>query len=75
MKNNKDDRRDNVDRIQCNIDNTIQNVRLANDVIEKTSDEKMKKTLESKNQRREDALACMKKEIKEEAIAKENNYK
>ncbi|SHH34257.1 small acid-soluble spore protein Tlp [Clostridium grantii] len=75
MKNNKDDRTDNVDRIQCNIDNTIQNVRLANDVIEKTSDEKMKKTLESKNQLREEALAGMKKEIKEEAMAKENNYK
>jgi small acid-soluble spore protein (thioredoxin-like protein) len=75
MKNNKDDRRDNVDKIQYNIDKTIVNVRLANEMIEKTDDEKMKKTLEAKNDRREDALCGMKEEIKEEAMAKKNNYK
>ena len=35
-----DDRRDNVDRIQFNIDNTIKNYRLAEEMISKTDDEK-----------------------------------
>ncbi|CAH2213272.1 small acid-soluble spore protein Tlp [Tepidibacter aestuarii] len=75
MKHNKDDRRDNVDRIQYNIDKTIQNFRMAEEMIEKTSDDKMKKTLEAKNERREDALTGMRREIKEEAIDKQNGYK
>lgn len=76
--NNKpkpDDRRDNVDKIQFNIDKTIQNYNLAEDVIEKTDDENMKKELEEKNERRLDALSGMRDEIKDEATAKKNNYK
>ena len=75
MKHNKDDRRDNVDRIQYNIDRTIQNFRMAKDVIEKTDDDTEKKRLEAKNDRREQAVVGMKKEIKEEAIDKQNGYK
>lgn len=75
MRNKPDDRRDNVDRIQHNISNTIQNIELANEMIETTSDTKMKKTLEEKNQRREEALDAMKSEIKDEALAKERGYK
>ncbi|GAA0181331.1 small acid-soluble spore protein Tlp [Clostridium sediminicola] len=75
MKHNKDDRRDNVDKIQYNIDKTIQNYRLAEEAIETTSDDKMKKELEAKNDRREEALEGMKKEIRDEAIAKQNGYK
>ena len=76
--NNKpkpDDRRDNVDRIQFNIDKTIQNYNLAEETIEKTDDEKMKEVLEEKNERRLDALSGMREEIKDEATAKKNNYK
>lgn len=75
MRNKPDDRSDNVDRIQHNISNTIQNIELANEMIETTSDTKMKKTLEEKNQRREEALDAMKSEIKDEALAKERGYK
>ena len=75
MKHNKDDRRDNVDRIQYNIDKTIQNFRMAEEVIEKTDDDKTKKALQAKNDRREEAVTGMKKEIKEEAIDKQNGYK
>jgi small acid-soluble spore protein (thioredoxin-like protein) len=75
MRNKPDDRRDNVDRIQHNISNTIQNIELANEMIETTSDTKMKKTLEEKNERREEALDAMKSEIKDEALAKERGYK
>ncbi|NLY86678.1 MAG: small acid-soluble spore protein Tlp [Tissierellia bacterium] len=70
-----DDRRDNVDKIQFNIDNTIKNYRLAEEMIAKTDDEKTKKELKEKNKRRLESLEAMREEIREEAIAKENNYK
>lgn len=76
--NNKpkpDDRRDNVDKIQFNIDNTIQNHRETEEMISKIDDEKMKKDLEEKNKRREESLESMRSEIRDEAIAKENGYK
>lgn len=63
-----DDRRDNVDKIQDNIDNTIRNYRLAEDMIELTDDEKAKKDLEEKNKRRLVSLKGMKEEIRDEAI-------
>ncbi len=63
-----DDRRDNVDKIQDNIDNTIRNYRLAEDMIELTDDEKTKKDLQEKNKRRLESLEGMKEEIRDEAI-------
>ncbi|OOM72046.1 small, acid-soluble spore protein Tlp [Clostridium puniceum] len=75
MKNKLDDRTDNVDRIQYNIDKTILNCELADEMIENTDDPKMKQTLEEKNERRESALNNMRKEIKDEAIDKKNGYK
>lgn len=75
MKHNKDDRRDNVDRIEYNIGKTIQNVELAEEMIQKTDDEKTKETLKVKNKRRQQSLTAMRSEIKDEAIAKENGYK
>ena len=70
-----DDRRDNVDKIQFNIDNTIENYREAKNMIEITDDEKSKKALLEKNKRRRESLENMRKEIRDEAIAKKNNYK
>jgi small acid-soluble spore protein (thioredoxin-like protein) len=75
MKNKPDDRRDNVDKIQYNIDKTIQNYEIAEEVIEKTDNEKTKKDLTEKNERREEALNSMRKEIKDEAIYDKNKYK
>jgi len=75
MKHNKDDRTDNVDRIEYNIGKTIENHRLAEDMIETTSDENMKQTLKEKNLRREQALNGMREEIKDEAIDKQNEYR
>lgn len=74
MKSKPDDRRDNVDRIQCNISNTIENIHIANEMIEKTDDENMKEELSEKNERRERALKGMREEIKDEATAKRNDY-
>lgn len=71
MKNKPDNRDDNVDRIQRNIDSTVQNIRLAEDMIKVTDDEKTKRDLTEKNERREEALHGLKKEIKDEAIAEQ----
>lgn len=66
-----DDRSNNVDRIQKNIDMTIHNMELADEMIAKTSDEKMKNALKEKNDRRRHALDGMREEIKDEAAARE----
>lgn len=70
-----DDRRDNVDKIQFNIDKTIQNYELAEEMIAKTDDEKTKKELKEKNKRRLESLESMRNEIRDEAIDKEKGYK
>ncbi|NMM64978.1 small acid-soluble spore protein Tlp [Clostridium sp. P21] len=75
MKNKPDDRSDNVDKIQYNIDKTIQNYEIAEEVIGKTDNEKTKKDLSEKNKRREESLNNMRKEIKDEAMYKKNEYK
>lgn len=62
-----DDRSDNVERIQHNIDNTIENIRLAEDAIELADNDKARRELEEKNRRRERALEGMRREIKDEA--------
>lgn len=72
MKHNPDDRRDNVENIQFNIDNTIKNIHLAEEMIDKTDDPALKNELEKKNERREKALESMRREIKEEAAYHEN---
>lgn len=74
-KPNPDDRRDNVDRIQFNIDNTIKNYRETEDIIELTKDNRVKRELIEKNKRRKESLKNMKEEIREEAKAKEEGYR
>ncbi len=75
MKNKPDNRKDNVEKIQYNIGKTIQNIELAEEMIDKTDDEKIKKTLSAKNERRKEALHAMREEIKDEAIDRKNGYK
>lgn len=74
-KTKPDNRKDNVDRIQYNIDRTILNCELADEMIEKTDDPKMQQTLKEKNDRREEALRGMREEIRDEALDKERGYK
>lgn len=71
MKNKPDDRSDNVERIQQNIDNVLENIHLANEMIEKTDDQNTIENLEERNEKREKALKGLRKEIKDEAIANE----
>ncbi|MFA6809168.1 MAG: small acid-soluble spore protein Tlp [Eubacteriales bacterium] len=75
MKHNSDDRRDNVEKIQSNINNTIENIEFTNVRIAKTDDEKSKEFLEKKNDRRKEAINGMREEIRDEAIDKNNEYK
>ena len=76
--NNKpkpDNRRDNVDRIQNNIDNTIANYRETKDLIKSVENSKEKQYLIEKNERREQSIKGMREEIRDEALDKKNNYK
>ncbi len=73
MKPNPDDRRDNVGKIQRNINRTIQNIEAAEEMIGMTSDPNMKKALEEKNDRRRAGLDNMRQEIRDEAEFQEKN--
>ncbi|MGH4050780.1 MAG: small acid-soluble spore protein Tlp [Clostridium sp.] len=75
MKNKRDDRSDNVDKIQENICNTIENFNITEETISKTENEESKKTLEAKNDRREQSIDGMRSEIRDEAIDKKNGYR
>lgn len=75
MKNKPDDRRNNAERIQRNISNTIENFHLTEEAIEESDDGKVKKTLEEKNDRRLDAINGMKSEMKDESKDKRNEYR
>lgn len=70
-----DDRRDNVEKIQYNINHTISNYRETKDMIEATDDEKMKEELMAKNKRRLESLKGMREEIEDEADARNNQFK
>ncbi|MGI5921510.1 MAG: small acid-soluble spore protein Tlp [Syntrophomonadaceae bacterium] len=69
MKPNPDDRRDNVDKIQENITNTIQNIEKAEETMSLTDNCEMKRAIAEKNERRRDALQNMRNEIRDEAEA------
>jgi len=70
-----DDRSDNVKKIKNHIDHTIHNMELAEDMIKSTDNEKTKRDLKEKNKRREDALAGMREEIRDEARDKKRGGK
>ena len=75
MQNKPDDRSDNVERIEYNLNSTMKNIHLADEMIEKTDDPNCKKELTAKNERREEAIEGMRREIRDEAMAKEKGYK
>lgn len=73
-KHNPDDRSDNVERIQHNINHTIRNMELAEEMIAKTDDSKTRSDLKEKNERRREALNSMRAEIRDEALDRERGY-
>ena len=70
-----DNRRDNVEKIQNNIDNTIKNYRETERMIAITDDEKSVKDLKEKNERRKQSLEGMRSEIQDEAKARDQGYR
>lgn len=68
-----DDRRDNVEHIQQHIDDTIQNIEAAKEMIEVTDNTRTRRDLEKKNQRREEALDSMRQEIRDEALDRQKD--
>ena len=74
MKNKPDDRRDNVEKLQEHITNTIQNIELAEETMSNASSSQMKDQIAAKNKRREQALSNMRQEIRDEATDQEEGY-
>ena len=66
-----DNRDDNVEKLQFNINKTIQNMEAGKEMIGKTPDENAKNALHDKNERRRQALDGFRNEIRDEAKAKE----
>ena len=62
-----DDRRDNAQKIKNTINATKRNIEAAEEMIAETDNEQTKRDLTEKNQRREQALPGMEKEMREEA--------
>ncbi|NLL66084.1 MAG: small acid-soluble spore protein Tlp [Clostridiaceae bacterium] len=66
MKPKPDDRRDNARKIKNNINNTIENIELAEDMINSIDNQKTIHELEAKNERRKEAIDGMRQELKDE---------
>ena len=65
-----DDRSDNVEKLQENVQNTLQNLHETEDYLNKFSDElssKERHNLEAKNERRKNSIDSFRSEIKDEA--------
>ena len=66
-----DDRSDNVRRIAHAIDNTMENLREAEDFVKAHADEmdsRDKADIQAKNERRSDAISGMREEIQDESL-------
>jgi small acid-soluble spore protein (thioredoxin-like protein) len=70
-----DDRRDNVDKIQRNIDNTNRKIRESEEMIASSDNRQTQHELEAKNDRRRHAIDGFVDEIKDEAHDKKKGYK
>lgn len=66
MKPISQDRIDSAQKVEYNMDRTIQNIDMAEEMISETKDEEMKDTLEEKNVRRRGSLDGMKKGLDED---------
>jgi small acid-soluble spore protein (thioredoxin-like protein) len=64
---NQRDKTGNVKTTQNNIDRTRQNMEAANELIWKTSEDRLKGELENDNKNREEALKQLHGEVKEKA--------
>ncbi len=63
---NPDNRANEEERVKTKINKTMHNAEVANEILEKTNDDVLKKRLIEKNSRRQDAVNKMKEEITED---------
>lgn len=63
---NPDYRRSEDERVKTKINKTLHNAEVADEIIKKTDDDRLKNTLKEKNSRRQDAVNKMREEIKED---------
>lgn len=68
MINTSDKGANNINSIQRNIDHNMQNFQRAEDMLSKTTDEKTKRQIMAKNQRRSDTLNAMRAKIGEQNL-------
>lgn len=73
-KHNSENKRDTINKMKNDIENTEFNMRQTEKMIDNVDDEILRSELELKNFRRENSLDSMKKNIKNE-YDKENNFK
>lgn len=66
MTNTQDKGVNNINSIQRNIDHNMQNFQRAEEMLSKTTDEKMKRQIIEKNQRRSNTLDAMRAKIGEQ---------
>lgn len=73
MRKKPDDRSDNVEKIQKHIDDTVQNIDAAEEMIALSDNPKTIRDLKAKNRRREAALESMRAEIRDEAADRQRD--
>ncbi|MCD7033649.1 small acid-soluble spore protein Tlp [Metabacillus sp. GX 13764] len=73
-KPNPDNRTDNVEKLQDMVQNTIMNIEKSHETMQCSTEEE-REAIMAKNARREDSLAAMRSEIKDEAHARETGYR
>ncbi|HLR80469.1 MAG TPA: small acid-soluble spore protein Tlp [Bacillota bacterium] len=61
-----DDRRDNVEKLQEMVQDTIQNIEKSHETLKYASSEETREQIEAKNKRREEAIEGMRAEIQDE---------
>ena len=64
---NPDYRAENEERIKKVINKTMHKLEIADEIHDKTTDDKLKQTLREKNDRRKVALTGMRKDIREDS--------
>ena len=69
-----DDRTDNVEKLRDAIENTKENIQDANETLHFSSTVQ-KMAIKAKNERRNDSIATMEAEMKDEQAARENGYR
>jgi small acid-soluble spore protein (thioredoxin-like protein) len=67
-----DDRSDNVEKLQCMIHNTIENMEAAEESLEFTDSEEQRQQIKAKNERRRESLDSLRSEVKDEARGEQN---